>query len=107
MTSGAGTAGGGTLSISSGASTVGAGGVVEISTPTSSTGDTGSICFTSGTAESGNSGNVTICAGGSEVGAAGANGALSDAFKEFVANDNGLGTATAAYSLSGDAADDQ
>ena len=66
MTSGAGTAGGGTLSISSGASTVGAGGVVEISTPTSSTGDTGNICFTSGTAESGNSGNVTICAGGSK-----------------------------------------
>ncbi len=36
--------------------------------------------------------------------AAGANGTLSDAFKEFVANDNGLGTATAAYTLDGDAA---
>ena len=36
--------------------------------------------------------------------AAGASGTLSDAFKEFVANDNGLGTTTAAYSLSGDAA---
>ena len=34
--------------------------------------------------------------------AAGAQGSLSDAFKEFVANDSGLGTATAAYSLSGD-----
>ena len=36
--------------------------------------------------------------------AAGPSGTLSDAFKEFVANDNGLGTATAAYSLDGDAA---
>ena len=33
--------------------------------------------------------------------AAGPNGALSDAFKEFVANDNGLGTTTASYAISG------
>ena len=35
--------------------------------------------------------------------AAGPNGALSDAFKEFVANDNGLGTTTASYAISGTA----
>ena len=32
---------------------------------------------------------------------AGPTGALSDAFKEFVSNDNGLGTTTASYSISG------